>query len=402
MFPHLTNSVGACSKGGICMGCMEAAVKPTTDAKSPSPAPPPVQDGEDVTMADGTQETKLIIPKSDDSFCTPSRELLFRCLTCKRLAHYSHLPIPSSLPKSTPLPQIAEYYHFDTTWLCADCHSYRYPMDKIIAWRPYPPDALEPSRPTQNQAMNYKEHLPREYLVKWQDRSYRRLNWVPHMWIVSTNLSRLKNFLNSGTKVDLLNEPVQDGVEKEEKEKDIEFEVGVGESADDGGLEQSRASSVKPSVRDALPDAERYIPPAWKTVDRVLDVVVWKKKSLSKSKHAKKKQVITTDEESEETGDEEEMKEFKRMVFEGGELNSLENTMTAEQWEEKTGETISMKLMERVVWVFIKWDDLGYDEGMFSQPLTLASLFKHNTPNSFVGFAAASWRSRLRCIRACI
>ena len=161
-------------------------------------------------------------------------------------------------------------------------------------------------------------------------------------------------------------------VDNEEKEKDIEFEVGAGESADDGGVEQSKGPSVGLGMRDALPDAERYIPPAWKTVDRVLDVVIWapKPKSLSKSKHGKKRQIVTSDEEK----DGEEMNEFKKMVFEKGELNSLENTMTAEQWEESNGETISMGLMERVVWAFIKWNDLGYDEGMLSEPLTVIGL----------------------------
>jgi len=346
------------------MGCMEAAVKPATDA---TPPPPPVKDGEDIIMVDGTQEAESNIQNPVALSSTPSRELLFRCLTCKRLAHYSHLPIPPSLQKSTPLPQIAEYYQSSTAWLCADCHSYRYPLDKIIAWRPYPPDALEPSR--KDQVPNYKEHLPREYLVKWQDRSYRRLNWVPHMWIVSTNLSKLKNFLSDGTKIDLLGEPVQDGVDNE-KENDLEFEVGARESAGDVGVEQSRAPPVGLGMRDALPDAERYIPPAWKTVDRILDVVIWAPKAKL-SKKTKKQQIVTSDEEE----DEEEMKEFKKMVFEEGELNSLENTMTAEQWEERNGETISMGLMERVVWAFIKWDDLGYDEGMLSEPLTLIGLY---------------------------
>ncbi|KAF5352561.1 hypothetical protein D9756_006063 [Leucocoprinus leucothites] len=362
---------GACSKGGICMGCMKTAVKPVNEAGKPSaPAPPPAKDGEDVSMVDHTQEKdQPTHQESTDTSDTSSRELLFRCLTCKRLAHYSHLPVPPSLPKSTPLPQIAEYYQTNTAWLCADCESYRYPLDKIIAWRPYPPNAVEPPRP-KDEIPNYKERLPREYLVKWQGRSYRRLNWVPHMWIVSTNASKLKNFLSGGTKVELLDEPVKDDNDDEkDKEKDVMFEVGVGESAGDGAVATgSRASSVRPpGVRDALPDAERYIPPAWKTIDRVLDVVIWAPKNKSNKNKKKadrksaRKQIVTTDEEDEED-ETEEAKEFKRMVFEEGELVSLDNTETAEQWEERTGETISMKLMDRVIWAFIKWDDLGYDE----------------------------------------
>ncbi|KAJ3555472.1 hypothetical protein NP233_g12200 [Leucocoprinus birnbaumii] len=223
------------------------------------------------------------------------------------------------------------------------------------------------------------QRLPREYLVKWQDRSYRRLSWVPHMWLVSTNGSKLKNFLSGGTKVELLNEPVKDDDGKQKDKdvgKEVEFEVGAEERAGDGAV-PSRASSVKPAdVRDALPDAERYIPTAWKTVDRVLDIVLWtpkKEKRKEKEKKGKKKgtrkQIVTTEEEEDE-GDEDvqELEEFKRSIFEEGEFMVSDDTETAEQWEARTGEVISMKLMKRVVWAFIKWDDLGYDETSWDSP----------------------------------
>lgn len=352
------------------MGCMETVLKPLGDAPVSALARGQ-KDGEDITMADASQQP-FQEESPESATIVPSRELLYRCLTCKRLSHYAHLRRPTPLPSDASLPEIAEYYQIDTSWLCADCTSFRYPLDKIIAWRPYPPTATEPIRP-KDQPPPYKERLPREYLVKWQDRSYRRLSWVPHMWLVSTNPSKLKNFLSGGTKVELLTEPVND--EEKDSSGEVAFEIAA-------GAEESRASSVKPGAgavtaklpSDALPDAERWIPPAWKTVDRVLDVVLWMPKKPTavgkKSQKNNKKQVVVTDDEEneEEEGSVEmgeELEEIKKKIFEEGELPSLENTETAEQWEERTGQTISMKQMKKVVWAFIKWDDLGYDEGIF-------------------------------------
>lgn len=357
----LTFRPGPCSKGGICMGCMETVLEPLGDAPTV-----PSKDFEDVTMTEVAQEP----PEDEVIHNKPARELLYRCLTCKRLAHYAHLRRPPPL-HDAELSEVAEHYQINTAWLCPDCASYQYPLDKIIAWRPYPSNATEPTRP-KDEAPSYKERLPREYLVKWQDRSFRRLSWVPHMWLVSTNASKLKNFLTGGTKVELLDEPVDD--EKEgEKDGEVTFDIGT-------AAEESRASSTKPGAvtpklpSDPLPDAERWISPRWKTVDRVLDVVLWvSKKSKKGSKKQKKKttkgrkQIVSSDEEEEEESDSE-VKEMKRMIFEEGGFPLEKYTETAEQWEEKTGQSISMAEIDQVVWVFTKWDDLGYDEGLPPNP----------------------------------
>lgn len=342
------------------MGCMETVLKSLGD--TPGSTLARIKD-QDVEMTAASPEPSSEGP-AKPTITKPSRELLYRCLTCKRLAHYAHLPHPDVLSSDASLPEIAEYYQIDTSWLCSDCTSFRYALDKIIAWRPYPPNATEPKRPS-DQPPPYKERLPREYLVKWQDRSFRRLSWVPHMWLVSTNPGKLKNFLSGGTKVELLKEPIND----EEKEGGAGDTTTFDIAADD---DESRTSSMKPGMAvapkmpsDALPDAEKWIPPLWKTVDRVLDVVLWvsKRSKAKKTKKKKKKNVTIVISDSEEDEDED-LKEMKEKISEDGELPSLDNTETAEEWEERTGQPISMKEMNNVVWAFFKWGDLGYDEGI--------------------------------------
>ena len=317
------------------MGCMKN-ISPAVDI-------PPVDANGDVEMTGPSDEPQAQL--------IASKELHFRCITCKRLAHYEHLPVPSALNEDTSLGKIALHYQAKKSWLCADCSSFLYPLDKIIAWRPYPASAKETLG-----VPHYKDQLPREYLVKWQDRSYRRLSWVPHMWLVSTNPSKLKNFLSGGTKVELLKEIQQDvGTTT-----DSPFEIGVADS---------RGSSAKPTASygplDALPDAERRIIPAWKTVDRVLDVLLWTKEDKKKGKS--KKPATRVDSDGSDGSDvdmeaRDDLPEELKGVFQEGEPPDENWAVGPADWEERKRDLTEYDI-DKVCWVFTKWGDLGYEEG---------------------------------------
>ena len=78
--------------------------------------------------------------------------------------------------------ELAEHYQKtpgDYMWNCDDCASYKDKVEKILAWKAYPDNAPQPYYPP-GQAPAPKTMLPRKYLIKWQDRSYRRVTWVPH------------------------------------------------------------------------------------------------------------------------------------------------------------------------------------------------------------------------------
>ena len=328
----------------------------------------------DASRADNKMDTSdsahdqdiIMKDEADDSqkatACTWARELLFRCFTCKRLAHYNHLPKPHGFEDASAA-EIANHYQTSKSWLCADCASYQYPLDKIIAWRPYPANAVGPPREPR-ELPNYKTPLPREYLVKWEARSYRRLEWVPHMWLLSTHPSKLKNFIATGPKVDLLKEPTQED----------ESAMDVDDSASAPTFEkasESRASSKKPddsiaAPLTALPDAERRIPLPWKTIDRVLDVNLWRPKPKKAVSKGKKKRTVATsseDESGQEHADE------RRYVFEKGEQPPADLTETVDEWE--AHHDLSKTDIDEVAWAFIKWEDLGYDEGKITNSFTL-------------------------------
>ena len=314
-----------CSRGGICLGCEETALEPR-------------------------QEN----PDSEDAL---SRELLFRCFTCKRLAHYEHLPKPNFLPDDATIPDIAEHYQAAKSWLCADCSSFSYKVDKIIAWRPYPSTAKDPY-PLNEVANHYRELLPREYLVKWQGRSYRRLSWVPHMWLVSTS-QLLRHFLQRGTKVQLLEPEVAEAM-------DVDQEAGSGpELFDDKDLASEEVDVTNASSSpSALTDAERWISPLWKTTDRLLDILLWLPKQ-KKAKKSKNKKITVIDSSEEEDELDEEQEEESRAIFEQGEQPSDDLSCSLVDWEAAKGRKINVSDIDQVIWTFVKWKDLGYEEGMF-------------------------------------
>ncbi|KAF9020320.1 hypothetical protein BDZ89DRAFT_1072318 [Hymenopellis radicata] len=321
---------GSCMKGGICMSCKEVALQPELSRKDLKAL------GEE---AGNEPSTSTASPTKE-----PSSELLFRCFTCKRVSHYAELEPKGD--EDAPA-EIAESYQ--KNWLCNDCASFTYPLDKILAWRPYPETAVEenPLYP------HYQDQLPREYLVKWEQRSFRRTSWVPHMWLLSTHPNKLKNFIVSGPKVELLSASAKKPAAVEEPDSIF---------ADDG----SRDSS---------------------TIDRILDLRLWyvgqqksksKSKSRSKSKKgrsSKRKGRRVESEEEEEQDDDDAMDvdvetfgpEY-HAAFDEGEQPDDAVLDTIEDWEARTGQDFSSQHAPLVVWAFIKWDDLAYDEASWDSP----------------------------------
>ncbi|KAJ6519648.1 SNF2 family DNA-dependent ATPase [Mycena sanguinolenta] len=344
---------GACSKGGICMGCMEIAVEADAAVTSTKPS----VEAADTTSATG-KDVEMAEAKSSNLKYDSTVALLFRCLMCKRLGHYEHMPTPSDLSSDSSIPDIAG--HYADSWLCADCSSFRFDLDKILAWRPYPANAVEPPRQG-HEPPHYKTPLPREYLVKWVDRSYRRTQWVPHMWLVSTHPGKLKHFLADGPKVELLDEAADEAIADEDGR--TQFQVVV----------ESRDSSVKPGggtqkpaaarPQDATPDAERRIPLAWKTVDRVLDLLLWRPTKDKKGKGRAGRRIESDDDRSDD-----EAENARTAAFDDGEQPSSLFTETLEDWEVRKKRKFTVNDAGEVAWIFVKWDDLTYDEATWDSP----------------------------------
>ncbi|KAF5374945.1 hypothetical protein D9758_000456 [Tetrapyrgos nigripes] len=365
---------GSCTKGGLCMGCKQTALEPV-----PVTAPESNEQG----VSEGAASASGGVTEETSPQYKQPAQLLFRCRTCKRLAHYGHLALPDL--QEDELLAAERLQH---KWLCNDCHSYQWELDKILAWRPYPPNAVEPPHSGTEQ-INYKSSLPREYLVKWQGRSYRRASWVPHMWLLSTKPSKLKNFLTVGSRIELLGS-TSDGVG--------EFDDQPSNIFDDGDILDSSASrrqTTTTSAPSSMPDAENRIPLDWKTVDRVLSVVLRRphprKARNRKEKKRNRNNVIMSDGEEEAVEVDEEAEKVYQATFQNGELPPEDFTETIYSFEARTGRTFGEdpEDIQLIVWAFIKWVDLGYGEATWDSPPLHSDPTYHAFQGAFRRFVAS-------------
>ncbi|KAF9076104.1 hypothetical protein BDP27DRAFT_1313905 [Rhodocollybia butyracea] len=347
-----------CAKDGMCMGCSKTILAQSSQPKQQPPGGNATDGDGDVQM----QAASSSVVARSDSTSTDAR-LLFRCFTCKRLAHYQHIEDDISPDTSDyDLADIAA--HYQSNWLCKDCVSYLWSVDKILAWRPYPTNATQPLE------LNTKEPLPREYLIKWQERGYRRTEWVPHMWLVSTHFARLKNFLVNGTKAELLDQAPVDQP-REEEPTDIFGNIATESSAKSPKADNNMLSSLS-----GLVDAEDRIPIAWKTVGRVLDVQLRfdpkthakaNKRKNSRQKRGRKSTRIDSEDEEEVSESEEAKEAFEAAFDRGEEPQGLVESV--EDFEERTGTKFDPEEhIGLVIWAFFKWNDLGYEESTWDAP----------------------------------
>ncbi|KAG6331283.1 hypothetical protein ID866_7805 [Astraeus odoratus] len=359
---------GSCMKGGICMYCNECAVESDVSASRQQP----VRNSTAVLHEEYTSEqvipaaidgTSHDIPTISADVSKPPRELTFRCVSCKRLAHYRHMPDPRDATSFQSDAERAHYYQTENSWQCADCASFIYPLDKILAWRPYPPDAVEPTLP--DYSPDIRAALPREYLVKWAGRSYRRVQWVPHMWLAATYFMKLKNFLATGPRVELLRDPVTDS-NVDADQSGSGAQSSTSQPKIDSLSNSRRRARSENSSSEPLKDALLRIPPAWKTVDRILDVQLWHPPASPTKGRSRRRLAM-------DSGDEADalpraLQVQRDRAFEDGEQPDDELLESVDEWQSRTKKKLRLEHIDQVIWAFIKWDDLGYDEATWDSP----------------------------------
>ncbi|KAG9001163.1 hypothetical protein FRB93_012245 [Tulasnella sp. JGI-2019a] len=405
----------ACTRGGVCIQCdkpvdsddpVGAAGSVGTQPPALAPPAPMPSVGSPkpsiavlVTSTPGSHASSDVVDAALNAASeSKEKHLLFRCITCKRPAHYEHLP-PLSKDTSADVENVALSYQ--KTWQCPDCRRWEYELDKILAWRPYPANAVEPPREPDT-AIKYNSPLPREYLVKWQRRSYRHLEWVPHQWLLNTNSSKLRHFLTKGTKIalhpidhkDVVSElqklgkaplpplAIIDQTSKPSSGRatpsasglvDLGLPKRLSRTTDDkeDGEEDDKSTQELP---EGEPEANLYaelcVPRQWKTVDRVLDVLFLIPSGKGKSKKGKvsqmkKKRQISSEEDELEADSEDDR---NRATFVEGEEPDSYLVETTEERETRTGRKISGKDLKDAVWVFVKWQDLAYDDAAWDTP----------------------------------
>ncbi|WOO77567.1 Chromodomain-helicase-DNA-binding protein 4 [Vanrija pseudolonga] len=323
---------------------------------TPDEPPKPVNAGpvEDPFRPDGLRHSK-------------PAPLIFRCFRCKLGVHYEHLKSPFPDGDKFALPSLAHVYQTTSAqgsaWYCHQCREWNYKVESIIAWRPWPANATEPEL-EEDEVPLYRDPLPREYLVKFEGRSFRHVVWAPHPWVYKVSPPKLKNFVEKGPALNLITD---------------ETLATFGDTMEAPTIANVLEASERDKKHHGVPpdpEAAESLPIAWSTVDRVIDAMLLPpKKRKGKGKAKSNGRVIESDSESEES-------DWEPV---NGKEPPIEKAVEIERWESMAGRKLSEDDVDEVAtlvtWFLAKWDDLQYDQSCWDTPPPVDSelypAFKH-------------------------
>lgn len=122
----------------------------------------------------------------DQSLINNPDNILFRCTTCHCAYHFEHLPaIGGKNAEGSVREDRIESYSIE--WKCKNCLDLQYKISTLVAWRP----------------RDQKEYLgktyydvpedAKEYLVKWEGRSYAHCEWKSGPWVFGVTNAVMRN-----------------------------------------------------------------------------------------------------------------------------------------------------------------------------------------------------------------
>jgi hypothetical protein len=157
-----------------------------------------------------------------------------------------------------------------------------------------------------------------------------------------------------------------------------------------GDAEDGRDGEELPIVTPiADPSAEMRIPESWKRVDRILEVLFWRrvqpsKKTKAKSRSASKRAVLSDGDasEPEDTAD----AEARQGLIDG--VKPDDHLTETYQTRARRGK-ITLQDSNDVVWAYMKWQELPYDECGRDHSVLKYLFFLTWFPISDVGFTSS-------------
>ncbi|RGP68114.1 chd1-transcriptional regulator [Fusarium longipes] len=151
-----------------------------------------------------------------------ANNVLFRCVACHRGWHVEHLPGARSGTIGTDLKSERLKDH-SVDWQCKECATTRHKIHRLVAWRPTQKEiAMQVPRPTYTQV----QEDDKEYLIKWESRSYAHCVWKPGAWVYGVAASAMRaSFGKRDASEDLLKLDEREAIPDEFLTPDIIFNV---------------------------------------------------------------------------------------------------------------------------------------------------------------------------------
>ncbi|KAG6114884.1 hypothetical protein E4U31_000034 [Claviceps sp. LM219 group G6] len=111
-----------------------------------------------------------------EDYLNNAENVLFRCCNCQRAWHQHHLP-PIGCEGDAQDQAFGAFEDYSTDWNCNECISAQHKIQRLVAWRTNQPLATPPP-----DFMDVSDD-DKEYLVKWETKSYCHCTWMPGAWV---------------------------------------------------------------------------------------------------------------------------------------------------------------------------------------------------------------------------
>ncbi|SPN97421.1 related to CHD1 - transcriptional regulator [Cephalotrichum gorgonifer] len=103
--------------------------------------------------------------------------VLFRCVGCRRPWHIEHLPTTRAADSDLKDVKDERLNEYSADFKCTDCSTMRSKIHALVAWRP------TKTAPASNLTWSELSEDHKEYLIKWEGRSYYHCTWMPGAWV---------------------------------------------------------------------------------------------------------------------------------------------------------------------------------------------------------------------------
>ena len=149
--------------------------------------------------------------------------VLFRCVQCSRAFHFHHLVSKTDamdIGSDDDVLANERFKEYGHDWTCKECSTMPAKLTGLVAWRPVDPD-FDMDLDTTEVSEDAKE-----YLVKWENKSYFRAIWMPGAWTWGVAaVSMRKAFAKRNNGQNLPVKTTEEAIPEDYLRIDIIFEV---------------------------------------------------------------------------------------------------------------------------------------------------------------------------------
>ncbi|KAK2806798.1 hypothetical protein FQN50_005660 [Emmonsiellopsis sp. PD_5] len=213
--------------------------------------------------------------------------VMFRCVSCDRAWHMSHLPPRGRNPSREPETLDSEeeehdrdqdrgdeasqrFKEYSRRFTCEECATMPGDIESLVAWRPVNIDNFIPGYTS-----DMMEETMKEYLVKWRKQSYFRTSWMPGPWVWGVIASGMRHAFNRSLRALKPIMSKEDAIPEENLRVDIIFDLQYSNVVSNRTYEIDMARSKEVSKIYVKYKGLTYEEAVWETIPTPQETERW-------------------------------------------------------------------------------------------------------------------------------